>query len=202
MTTYATSTAQPTLPNPAPPAPRHSQPPAYPPATRRSRAGIIIAATAFAITAAATTITAWQLAQPGAAAQNIVTVVPAPPTQYTATDIQAAKTAACTAWDQSSRATAAASRQSAAALTQSWQSPDSSAALATEKRTGLAAVSYIRTQISPATPASITKPLEDWMAARIDMLHALNVRDWAGADRQQTRGNELIGTISSECGLS
>ncbi len=75
MTTYATSTAQPTLPNPAPPAPRHSQQPAHPPATRRPRAGIIIAATAFAITAAATTITAWQLAQPRAAAQNIVTVV-------------------------------------------------------------------------------------------------------------------------------
>ena len=73
--------------------------------------------------------------------------------------------------------------------------------MATEKRTGMAAVSYLRTQMSDATPASTAIPLHGWMAANIDMLHALNMRHWDEAARELKRGNELIDVITFECGL-
>ncbi|MDZ4235634.1 MAG: hypothetical protein U1C73_18165, partial [Dietzia sp.] len=113
----------------------------------------------------------------------------------------AAKNVACSAWEQSARSTASASRASAEALEQSWRSPESVEALATEKRTGMAAVSYLRSQMSSATTVSTEMPLNDWINARIDMLHALNMRDWEQADREQQRGNDLIGVIRTECGL-
>ncbi|WP_231740352.1 MULTISPECIES: hypothetical protein [unclassified Mycobacterium] len=65
----------------------------------------------------------------------------------------------------------------------------------------MTAVSYLRSQMSSATPVSTERPLNDWIDARIDMLHALNMRNWDQADREQQRGNDLIGVIRTECGL-
>jgi hypothetical protein len=39
------------------------------------------------------------------------------------------------------------------------------------------------------------------MTANINMLHALNMRHWDEADREQKRGNDLVDVITSECGL-
>ncbi|BBY28741.1 hypothetical protein GCM10023114_17300 [Mycolicibacterium sediminis] len=141
------------------------------------------------------------LTHPVEPSQHTVNVVPSPPPTYSSSDTAAAKAAACSEWDRAARSTALASRSSAEALEQSWTSPESLAALATEKRTGMAAVSYLRTQLSDATPASTAKPLRAWMTTRIDMLHALNLRHWDEADHEQERSNELIDVITSECGL-
>jgi hypothetical protein len=134
-------------------------------------------------------------------AQHTIDVVPPPPKTYSSAEIQAAKNTACSAWDKAARSTAVASKSSAASLAQSWQSPESAAALAAEKRAGISAVAYLRTELGAATPANIATPLEDWMTARVDMLHALNMRDWTEADRVQERSNNLVGPIVAVCGL-
>lgn len=165
------------------------------------RAGLAVAATALVLAAGAAVTSVLALAHPGEPAQHTVNVVTSPAPAYSTSEKQAARASACAAWERAARATALASKSSAAALEQSWTSPVSLAALATEKRTGMAAVSYLRTQLSAATPASTAVPLHDWMAANIDMLHALNMRHWDEADREQKRGNDLVDVITSECGL-
>lgn len=168
---------------------------------RSPRTGLAVAAAALVIAAAAAVTSGLALAHPIEPARHTVNVVAPPPATYTSSETEAAKGAACTAWDQVARSTALASGASADALEQSWTSPESREALATEKRTGMAAFSYLRTQLTDATPASTAKPLQAWMEARIDMLHSLNMRHWDEADREQERGNDLIDVITSECGL-
>lgn len=168
---------------------------------RSHRTELTVASAALVIAAAAAVTSGLALAHPSEPARHTVNVVAPPAATYTSSETEAAKATACTAWDQVARSTALASRASAAALEQSWTSPESVDALATEKRTGIAAFSYLRTQITDATPASTAKPLQAWMAARIDMLHSLNMRHWDEADREQKRGNDLIDVITSECGL-
>ncbi|MBE5458336.1 hypothetical protein E3G52_005244 [Mycobacteroides abscessus] len=168
---------------------------------RTRRPGLATASAALVIAAGAAVASGLALARPVEPAHHTVNVVAPPPATYSSSETEAAKATACTAWDQVARSTALASRASAAALEQSWTSPESLAALATEKRTGMAAVSYLRTQMTDATPASTAVPLHDWMAANIDMLHALNMRHWDEAARELKRGNDVIDVITSECGL-
>jgi hypothetical protein len=167
----------------------------------RRRTGITAATAAFAVAIGAVVTSGLVVAHPIEPSQHTVNVVPSPPPTYSSSDIQAAKAAACAAWDRAARSTALASRSSAEAIERSWTSPESLAALATEKRTGMAAVSYLRTQLTDATPASTAIPLHGWMAANIDMLHALNMRHWDEAARELKRGNGLIDVITSECGM-
>ena len=151
---------------------------------RRHSTGITAAAAAFVVAVGAVVSSGLALAHPIEPSQHTVNMVPAPPPRYSSSETQTARTDACAAWDRAARSTALASRSSAEALEQSWTSPESLAALATEKRTGVAAVSYLRTQLSDATPASTAIPLHGWMAANIDMLHALNMRQWDEAARE------------------
>ncbi len=121
---------------------------------RSPRTGLAVASAALVIAAAAAVTSGLALAHPIEPARHTVNVVAPPPATYTSSETEAAKAAACTAWDRMARSTALASRASADALEQSWTSPESREALATEKRTGMAAFSYLRTQITDATPAS------------------------------------------------
>ncbi|AFM20643.1 hypothetical protein Mycch_6043 (plasmid) [Mycolicibacterium chubuense NBB4] len=130
-------------------------------------------------------------------------MVPPPPATYTSGDIEAAKTTACAAWDRAARSTAQASKASATALEAdpNWRTPASAAALAAEKRTGIAAISNLRNSIGPATPQSLADPMTNWITLSINELHAMNQRDWTEAERVQEQGNALVDTIASECGL-
>lgn len=168
---------------------------------RHGRPRLAAAAAAFVVAAVAVVTSGLALAHPVQPTRHTVNVAPPPPPAYSSSETQAARAAACSAWDRVARSTALASRDSAEALNQSWVSTETSAALDKEKLTGMTAVSYLRTQLTDATPASTAMPLYEWMAARIDMLHALNMRHWDEADREQKRGNDLIEVIRSECGL-
>lgn len=203
MTTYATSATQqaPPLGGPPAPPPRNAGGPPTRRTPRPRPAGMVAAAAALAVATGAAVATAVALASPVTPAHHTVNVVAPPPVSYAPSEVEAAKSTACSAWEQAARSTASASRASAEALGQSWSSPESVEALAGEKRTGMAAVSYLHSQISSATPISTQKPLNEWIDARIDMLHALNMRDWDQADRDQQRGNDLVDVIRTECGL-
>jgi hypothetical protein len=153
--------------------------------------------------AVATAATAVALASPITPAQHTVNVVPPPPAKYSSAEIQAAKDKACSAWDTAARATARSSKVSATTLETSpnSQAPESADALAMEKRTGIAAVNFLRTNVSPATPLTISEPIGQWIAASIDEMHAMNQRDWAAERTALTRGNELVDVIAPACGL-
>lgn len=205
MTTYATSTTQqPALSGgpPAPP-PQDAGGPPIQRGPRSRRPGIVVAAGAFAFGAAATLATACALATPVTPAQHTVNIVPPPPSVHGSSEIQAAKGAACSAWDRAARMTAQASKSSAAALNgnRDYEAPVSAAALINEKRTRLAAISYLRTQMSPATPPDVAQPIELWTAASVDELHALVQRSWGEAEVALQRGNSLINPITDACGL-
>jgi hypothetical protein len=43
--------------------------------------------------------------------------------------------------------------------------------------------------------------MKQWIAASIDEMHAMNQRDWDGAERVQQRGNDLVELIAPACGL-
>jgi hypothetical protein len=206
MTTYATSTPEqaPYTDGPTTPPPRNaSGPPTQRAARRRRRAGVLVSAGALALAAAAATVTAMALITPPHPAQRTVNVVPSPPTAYSSSEIQAAKDTACSAWDRAARITAQASKASASALgtNRDYQAPTSSGALLDEKRTRVAAVSYLRTQLSPATPNEVVEPIQQWIAASLDELHALVQRSWDAAEVALQRGNSLIDPVTSACGL-
>ena len=107
------------------------------------------------------------------------------------------------AWDTAARSTARASRESAAVLAAepNSQAPASAAALAMEKRTGMAAITHLRANVAPATPRAISDPIDQWIRASVDAMHAMNQRDWGEAERVQQRGNDLVDVIAPACGL-
>lgn len=160
-----------------------------------------MAGAAFVIAAGAAVTTALALSQPVKPAQHIVTVVPAPPAQYTAADVQAAKTAACTAWDQSARAMAAAGKLRAAIAAPDGSSPEARNARTDEKRLAVASIEYLKTQLSPVTPTAVAVPIDNWIAAQIDSLHEVNLRHWDASNDAADRANDLVSPIVAKCGL-
>lgn len=203
MTTYAAPTTQQVPPPTGPPTLRPTTAAKPPRGPRRPRTGLIAAGGAFTLATVAAVAATLALANPTRPAQNTVNVVPPPAADYASSDIEAAKTTACTAWDRAARSTAQASRASATALEAepSSEAPTSAAALAAEKRTGIAAVSNLRNSIGPATPQAVADHMNQWIALSINELHAMNQRNWADAEKVQQQGNALVDTIASECGL-
>lgn len=204
MTTYATSTTQPAPPSGGPPAP----PPHYaggPPIQRTPRprrAGIIPAAGALVIAAAATAATAVALASPLTPAQHTVNVVPPPPAEYSSAEVQAAKESACASWDQASRALALAGKTRAAlADSTGGSSPETRDARTNEKLVGTSQIAHLRSEISAATPPELRALIQDWTAAQIDSFHGANVRDWNASNSARDRGNDLVDVIAPACGL-
>lgn len=57
-------------------------------------------------------------------------------------------------------------------------SPEARSARTEEKRVGVSLLVYLRTKIEPTAPAAVLTPIRSWIAAQIDRLHAVNMRDW------------------------
>jgi hypothetical protein len=205
MTTYAApTTTQPAPPYGGPPAapPRYRGGPSVVPPRRRRRTGIVAAAGAFVIALAATTGAVLTLTHPVTPAQHTINVVPPRPATYSSTEIQAAKDTACNTWDQAARTLASTSRGRAALADQTGAgSPETRSARSSEKLVGLSQITYLRSQISPATPAEVLTPIDNWITAQIDSFHGANVRDWTASTAALDRGNTLVDVIDAECGL-
>lgn len=204
MTTYATSAThqhpQPGGP-PAPPPQNAGGPPAQL-TPRPRRTGIVAAASAFVIAAAATVGTAVALGSPITPAQHTVNVSPPPsPADYSSAEVLASKTTACEAWEQAALTTAAAARARAAVAPGEGAMDARFDARANEKRVSMSQVSFLRTQIEPAAPEDIVAPISAWIASEIDRLHFVNMRDWPAASAALQRGNDLVDVIAPACGL-
>lgn len=200
MTTYATPETPSYGGPPAAAPPRHAGgPPTMPPPARRS--GILAAATGFIIATGAAVTTAIALAHPATPAQHTVNVTPPPPVAYSSAEIQAAKTAACSAWDGAARSTALASKAPALTAPEESTVDARNAARAEEKRVGIAQIAFLRSRIGVAVPAEVASPMKEWIATEIDRLHFVNMRDWPASDTALNRGNDLVDVIAPACGL-
>lgn len=201
MTTYAAPQSAPTRSPDSSPSRRQHSGSSGPLRRPRHYLQLTVAAIAFITSAGAVVGTAAALLSPMEPGEHTVNVASPPAPTLSSAERAVASRTACSAWDQAARWTATASRASANSLSQSWRSPESTAALAMEKRTGVLAAAYLRTQMDPATPANIAVPINDWINSGVDMLHALNMRDWSEAARIQEHSNTLIDPIVSACGL-
>lgn len=204
MTTYATSTNQPSPPIGGPPP---TPPLAGGPPTQRTprprRAGILIATGALVTAAVATAATAAALANPITPARHTVNVEPPPRAEYSTAEVQSAKDTACSTWDRAARTTAAAGKTRASlGDATGGSSLDTEAARSVEKRTAVAQVAFLRTQISPATPSDVRALISDWMATQIDSMHGVNIRDWKESNAATTKGNDLVDIIDAKCGFN
>lgn len=203
MTIYASSAThqhpQPSGP-PAPP-PQNAGGPSAPLTPRQRRAGIVAAATAFAIAAIATVGTAVALGSPITPAQHTVKESPPPPADFSSAEVLASKTTACEAWEQAALTTAAAARARAAVAPGEGSMDARFDARANEKRVSMSQISFLRTQIEPAAPKDIVAPISAWIASEIDRLHFVNMRDWPAASAALQRGNDLVDVIAPACGL-
>ncbi|SHX84113.1 Uncharacterised protein [Mycobacteroides abscessus subsp. abscessus] len=132
----------------------------------------------------------------------IHTVVVTPPTAptFSASDVQKATAKACTAWDTASMAIADASRKSAAAP-KDWDNPITRAADAATSRVTLTQVSYLRTQVTSATPTDLRANLTNWQDLAVAIEHAQIARLGNSHDSLIAQQTSLNRTIESQCGL-
>jgi hypothetical protein len=167
------------------------------------RTGVATAATALVLAAGAAVISGLALVRPVEPAQHTVNVIAPLPATYNTSDIEAAKATACTAWDQAARTITAVGKQRAStAQTTGRSSVETDQARTVEKRTTAAQISYLRTQLTAVTPDDVRTPISDWMAAQIDAMHGVNIRNWDASNAAITRGNNLVDVIDARCGLS
>lgn len=131
---------------------------------------------------------------------HTVVVTPPPAPSFSTNEIQAATGKACTAWDTASMALADASRKSAAAP-KDWDNPVTRAADAASSRATLTQVSYLRTQITPATPNDLKTNLASWQDLAYAIEHAQLARLGNSHDSLIAQQSNLNRTIESQCGL-
>ena len=170
---------------------------------RPPRTGLAVASAALAIAACAAATSGLALVHPIEPAHHTVNVVAPPPPTYSSSDAQAAKAAACTAWDQAARTITSVGKQRASiAATTGRSSVETDEARTVEKRTMTSQVAFLRAQIGTATPADVKAPITDWIGTQIDSMHGVNVRNWNASNDAITQGNDLVDVIDAKCGFS
>ncbi|MGV0740255.1 hypothetical protein ABQF35_27985 [Mycobacterium syngnathidarum] len=127
---------------------------------------------------------------------------PAPPTvpAPTSAEIAAAKDAACSAWDDASKAMVIA-RQPFLDAPLDWANPATAAALGQAQSGILVQVEYLRQQLGPAVPPEVTAGINEFNRANIDMV-ALDGQHQpaAAANAAADRSNAAARKLRAACG--
>lgn len=167
---------------------------------RRHRNGLVAAAVACLLSIGAVLTTGSALIRSTEPARHTLVVAPTSLT-HGDSDLEPDKGTACAAWDQAARTLASTSKLRAAIAEADGSSPEARNARTDEKRVGVSVLVYLRTKMEPSAPAAILTPINNWIAAQIDRLHAVNMRDWNASNVANDRANELASKIVVECGL-
>lgn len=116
-------------------------------------------------------------------------------------DVAAAKKAACDAWSAASAAMVAA-RQPFVDSPPNWNDPVTVRALVQAQAGILIQVEYLRQHVSPATPAEVAGPIDDYIRANID-LAALDGQHQSAtvANVAADRGVAAAAKVRTACGL-
>lgn len=193
---------------PYPPAqpPAHTPPPPQPtPPVERARdsrrGGMALLAIALLLGCVAVVMSSIALMRDPAAAPS--NPQPAPPTvpSPTSAEIAAAKNAACSAWDDASKAMVIA-RQPFLDAPPDWTNPVTAAALGQAQSGILVQVEYLRQHLGPAVPPEVTAGINEFNRANIDMV-ALDGQHQpaAAANGAADRSNAAAQKLRSACGL-
>ncbi|TQR87677.1 hypothetical protein D8S82_05660 [Mycobacterium hodleri] len=166
----------------------------------RHRTGLIAAAVAFVLTTGAVLTTGSALTRPIEPARQTIIVARASVT-HGRSEFEAGRSTTCATWNQAARTLASTSKLRAAIAEADGSSREARNARTDEKRVGVSVLVYLRTKMEPSAPAAILTPIKNWIAAQIDRLHAVNMRDWNASNVANDRANELASKIVIECGL-
>ena len=176
----------------AEPTPALAPPPSVAPTAPRSGTW---AAVSFLVLSAAALLVA--IVTPQSTPQAAPAPEPTAPT-YTASEINAAKVKACSAWDASAVAMTSAGN-SVAQLPPSWDGPEQMKALANEARVTLVETAYMRTQIDPATPESVRSSIERYNALTVAQQDAVAHRLGTAVDKLIDEQNVVVKQLESLC---
>lgn len=188
MTTYA---EPPLVLTPPPPSPLQSRPVGQPKGGRLALASAWIAV---AVCGAAAAISGFTLAQPAARPVHTVLVSPT----FTTEQIAAAKKQACAAWDIAATKLVAVATDVAHAP-HGWNDPVKREAVAAEARTILVEIAYLRTQLSPATPAELAMPIHEYVVASFDQENATLHLKGSARNEAIDRGNAAADRVDAVC---
>lgn len=118
-----------------------------------------------------------------------------------ASDVAAAKKAACDAWSAAAKAMIA-QRDPFVVSPPNWNDPATVSTLVQAEAGILVQVEYLRQHVSPATPPEVAAPIADYIAASIDVAAADGQHQSADvANSAADRGTAAAAKIRAACGL-
>ena len=131
---------------------------------------------------------------------SLTSSVPAPPPS--AAEAATAKKNACDAWNAASAAMVSA-RQPFINAPANWADPITVNALTQAQSGILTQVEYLRQHVAPATPREVAGPIDDYIAASIDLI-ALDGQHQSAAiaNAAADRGAGAAAKIRAACGIS
>lgn len=127
--------------------------------------------------------------------------VPGSEPAYTSSEVSAAKSKACSAWDNAATEMTRASN-AVAELPPGWDSPDRVRARANETRVVIAETAYLRTQVDPATPVSVRNGIDQYNALSIAQQNAAIQRLGTSLDKLIDDQNAVTEQLKKHCGLN
>ncbi len=127
--------------------------------------------------------------------------LPGPAPIYTNSEVSAAKSKACVAWDNAATEMTRASN-AVAELPPGWDSADRVRARANETRVVLAETAYLRTQVDPATPVSVRDGIEQYNTLSIAQQNAAIQRLGTSLDKLIDDQNAVSEQLKKHCGLN
>lgn len=120
---------------------------------------------------------------------------------YTSSEVSAAKSKACVAWDNAATEMTRASN-AVAELPPGWDSPDRVRARANETRVVIAETAYLRTQVDPATPVSVRDGIDQYNVLSIAQQNAAIQRLGTSLDKLIDDQNAVSEQLKKHCGLN
>ncbi|WP_454561762.1 hypothetical protein [Mycobacterium haemophilum] len=188
---------------PSPPAGMHMAPP---PPHRRKRGAAVVTWAALLLAVAGVGLGAAGLLRPILAStpagnKTTVTVTAASEApSFSAADVEAAKREACTAINASARAISDA-RKPFLSAPPVWDDPTTAAALTHVQAVAAIEIDYLRQHTPPATPASVSAPISEYISAVIDALDADARRQSAAVSNSASeRADRAFDAALKACG--
>ncbi|MBY0440577.1 MAG: hypothetical protein K2Q25_00305 [Mycobacteriaceae bacterium] len=188
---------------PSPPVGMHMTPP---PPYRRKWGAAVVAWTALLLAVVGVGLGGAGLlhsieASTSSSAKTTVTVMATPQSpSFSATDAEAAKSEACTAVKTSAQAISDA-RKPFLAAPPAWDDPTTAAALTHVQAVAAIELDYLRQHTTPATPASVSTAIGEYISAVTDALDADIRRESAAVSNNASeRADRAYDSASKACG--
>ncbi|SKR61738.1 Uncharacterised protein [Mycobacteroides abscessus subsp. abscessus] len=130
---------------------------------------------------------------------TVALTLAAPPPAYSPSEVTAAKDSACAAWDTAVDAMTKAS-DAVASTPPGWNNPKREQARSTETWVLLSQTAFLRSQVSPATPAELSHLIEQYNVLTLAQQDASVRRDGVAVDSLIDDQNLVVKRVDALCG--